>query len=48
MLSVVVLVLAIIVLIRNRSLDDDLLALIGLVGGLAIVIVSLPVANGAR
>jgi hypothetical protein len=44
-LGVVVLVLAGTVLARNRSLDDELLATIGVVGGLAIVVVSLPV-NG--
>jgi hypothetical protein len=44
-LGVVALVLAGTVLARNRSLDDELLATIGIVGGLAIVVVSLPV-NG--
>jgi hypothetical protein len=42
LLGVVVLVCALIVLVRNRSPDDELLATIGLAGGLAIVIVSLP------
>jgi hypothetical protein len=41
-----VLVLAIFVLIRNRDLDNDLLAAIGILGGLAIVVVSLPGSNG--
>jgi hypothetical protein len=44
-LGVVILVLAGTVLARNRSLDDELLATIGIVGGLAVVVVSLPV-NG--
>jgi predicted neutral ceramidase superfamily lipid hydrolase len=46
LLAVAVLTLALIILIRSRSLDDDLLAAIGLLGGLAIVVVALPVANG--
>ena len=45
MFGVVVLVLSIFVLIRNRSLDDELLAIIGLIGGLAIVLVAIP-SNG--
>ena len=40
--GVAVLVLAVIVLIRNRSPDDELLAIIGLVGGVAIVLVAIP------
>ena len=49
LLGVAVLTLSLIVLIRNRSLDTDLLAAIGLVGGLAIVVVSLPTSgNGER
>jgi hypothetical protein len=44
--GVAVLTLSLIVLVRNRSLETDLLAAIGLVGGVAIVIVSLPAANG--
>jgi hypothetical protein len=43
LLGVVVLVLSLVVIIRNRSLDDELLAVIGLIGGLAIVVTSLPV-----
>jgi hypothetical protein len=46
MLGVAVLTLALVILIRNRSLDVELLAVIGLLGGLAIVVVSLPAANG--
>jgi predicted neutral ceramidase superfamily lipid hydrolase len=46
LLGVVVLVLSIIVLARHRSVDTDLLAVVGLVGGVAIVIVSLP-GNGS-
>jgi hypothetical protein len=45
LLGVVVLVLSIIILARHRSVDTDLLAVIGLAGGVAIVITSLP-ANG--
>lgn len=45
-LGVAALVLALIVLVRNRSLDVDLLALLGLVDGLAIVVVSLPEDRG--
>jgi hypothetical protein len=41
-----VLVLAIWVLARNRDLDTDMLAVIGILGGLAIVVVSLPGSNG--
>jgi hypothetical protein len=44
-LGVVVLALALIVLIRNQSPDDELLAVIGLVGGLAIIVTSLPDRN---
>ena len=46
LLGVIVLTLSLMVLIRNRSLETDLLAAIGLVGGLAIVVVSLPSSNG--
>lgn len=42
LLGVVCLTLALIVLIRNRSPDDELLAILGLVGGLAIIVVTLP------
>lgn len=45
LLGVAVLVLAIIVLIRNRNIDSDLLAVTAILGGLAIVVVALPV-NG--
>jgi hypothetical protein len=45
LLGVAVLVLSILILVRNRSLDTELLAVVGLLGGLAIVVVSLPV-NG--
>jgi hypothetical protein len=41
--GVAVLTLSIIVIIRNRSPDDEMLAVIGIIGGLAIVVVSLPV-----
>jgi hypothetical protein len=48
LLGVAMLVLAIIVLIRNRSLDTDLLAVMALIGGLAIVVVALPGPNGTN
>jgi hypothetical protein len=41
-LAVAVLVCSLVVIVRDRSLDDELLAVIGLLGGVAIVIVSLP------
>jgi hypothetical protein len=41
-IAALLLALAVIVLVRSRSLDDDLLAVIGLLGGVAVVIVSLP------
>jgi predicted neutral ceramidase superfamily lipid hydrolase len=40
--GVVVLTLAIIVLVLNRDTPSDLLAVIGIVGAVAIIIVSLP------
>jgi len=40
--GVIVLVLSIVVFVRSRRLDEDLLAAIGLVGGVAIVLVALP------
>jgi hypothetical protein len=43
--GVAALTLAIIVLVINRDTPSDLLAVLGLVGGVAIVIVALP-ANG--
>jgi hypothetical protein len=46
LLGVIALVLSLIVLIRNRDIDTDLLAVLGIVGGLAIVVVSLPTRNG--
>jgi hypothetical protein len=36
-----VLALALTVLIRNRSPDDEMLAILGLLGGVAIVVVAL-------
>jgi hypothetical protein len=45
LLGVVALVLSIIVLVLNQSVSTDLLASLGLIGGAAMVIVSLP-ANG--
>jgi hypothetical protein len=44
--AVLVFVLAIIVLIHSRGLTDHLLAVIGLLGGVAVVVVSLPSRNG--
>lgn len=41
-LAVACLALAVIVLVRNRTPDDDILAVIGVLGGAAIVIVALP------
>ena len=46
LLAVAALVLALTVLVRNRSLDVDLLAALGIVGGLAIVVVALPEDRG--
>jgi hypothetical protein len=40
--------LAVIVLVRNRDVDTDLLATIGLIGALAIIINSLPIGNGHK
>jgi hypothetical protein len=45
LIGVAALVLALIVLIRNNSPDDELLASIAVLGGLAIVIVALPKAG---
>ena len=42
LLGVVALVIAIIVLVINQSVSTDLLASLGLIGGAAMVIVSLP------
>lgn len=42
LIGVAVLVLALLVMIRNRSPDDELLATIALLGGLAIIINSIP------
>jgi hypothetical protein len=46
LLGVAVLTVSLVVLIRNRDIDTDLLATIGILGGLAIVVVSLPSSNG--
>jgi hypothetical protein len=45
LLGVGVLSLAVVVFVLNRDVPSDLLAVIGLLGGLAIVVVALPV-NG--
>jgi hypothetical protein len=45
LLGVFALTLATIVLVLNRDIQSDLLAVLGIAGGIAIVIVSLPV-NG--
>ena len=42
LIGVAVLVLSAIVLIRNRSPDDELLAIVGLLGGFALIVGSLP------
>jgi hypothetical protein len=46
LLGVAVLVIAIIVFVLNRSGVSDLLAVIGLLGGLAIIVTALPTHNG--
>ena len=46
LLGVAALSLAIIVLVLNRDASSDLLAVLGLVGGLAIVINTLPTNGG--
>lgn len=46
LLGVAVLVLAVLVLVRSRDWDTDFLAIIGLLGGLSIVVVSLPTDKG--
>jgi hypothetical protein len=45
LIGVVMLVLAIVVYVRNRGADNDLLATIGVLGGLAVVVVTLPVSG---
>jgi hypothetical protein len=45
-LAVAVLVMSVVVIVRDRSLDDELLAVIGLCGGVAIVVTALPAGNG--
>jgi hypothetical protein len=42
LLGVAMLVLAILVYTRDRRVDDDLLATIGILGGVAVVVVTLP------
>jgi len=42
LLGVVALTLALVVLVLNRDIESDLLAVLGVVGGLAIVVNSLP------
>jgi hypothetical protein len=46
LLAVAVLVISITVLIRNRDLDTDLLAALGVLGGVAMIVVALPARNG--
>jgi hypothetical protein len=46
LLAVAVLTLSVLVLVRHRSGDDEMLAAIGLLGGLAIAVVALPVNGG--
>jgi len=45
LLGVAMLALAVVILARNRNLDVDLLAVLGLIGGAAIVVVCLPREN---
>jgi hypothetical protein len=45
LLGVTVLVLAIVIFILNQNTSSDLLAVVGLIGGLAIIVNSLP-SNG--
>ena len=47
-LGAVTLAAGIIVLARNRSLDTDLLASVAIIGGLAIIIVALPLGRGGN
>jgi hypothetical protein len=44
-LGAAVLALAIVVFVLNRDSSSDILAVIGLLGGLAIIVNSLPVGN---
>jgi hypothetical protein len=46
LLGVLVLALSVIVFILNRNVASDLLAAVGLLGGLAIIINALPIGNG--
>lgn len=46
LLGAAVLVLAAIVLARNRSADDELLAVIGVLGAVAILVTALPTERG--
>jgi formate-dependent nitrite reductase membrane component NrfD len=46
LLGAAALALSIIVLVRDTNLSTELLGSIGVLGGLAIVVVSLPVHNG--
>ena len=48
LLAVAVLVISLIVLIRNRDIDTDLLAALGLLGGVAMIVVALPSRNGKK
>jgi hypothetical protein len=43
-----VLALAVVVLVLNRDVPSDLLAGVGILGGVAIVVVALPRANGVK
>jgi hypothetical protein len=46
LIGVAVLVIGLIVLIRNKSLDDELLASIAVLGGIAIIVTSIPTPGG--
>lgn len=47
-LAVAVLALSVVVFVLNRGLDFDLLAVIGLLGGLAIAVTALPTNGGDK
>jgi hypothetical protein len=45
-LGAIMLALAIVVWILNRDTSSDILAVIGLLGAIAVVVVALPISNG--
>jgi hypothetical protein len=46
LIGVAVLTISIIVIVRARTLDGTLLAYVGILGGFAIIVNSLPTSNG--